>query len=845
MKIFADEAFERFTAAAEADDLGGERVKKVRHRVLKPGGRTEVTLFERVGGGGRAHPRFRTAMPPATDPAPPGGLFPEPDAAPRTAADFETALRTALETTWEQQAGADLDPGAAPEGSERYWRNSIRAQRTARFFAEARERLDGWIADGTLPEAEVAAARYALRVVEDEAYAGVVEFDDADTGTYHSFGHDAPFVHYLEAILESLPEPGSAAFALLPPVQQAAIRRQRAQAQSHLDHLMRHKYAYHVIEETDIERTLGGRLIDRRTREIASEVEAARDSLQPRYELLRIRPGADHPHAGAWVYRDGEGGLRLRDGTPVEVDPEQVRSIPVEADALTFERAPEDERLRKGLRFDWDGNGYVQPGRIDWVSWAGHCDIKAILEQLGVTLSDDPRLTEYRSDTDAIRTYDRDLLLEMVASVLELGSVYAVADGSGVIQRGVHRFGGARNDSRPDRLQFKGAEPGRGFRWPLVGRQDAFVVENIHWPDGPADMKTAFLRHLPDAETLDFAPNPRYLGTTEGDYNIVDVSGARLDVRLRCQTIDPETGYLREERREIEIDLGPDGEGKRYDLGTHVEDAAARRLWRVTLDREQNAIVAEMDEYARVDGRWAPRRLPEKTVVLPLAAPLTATLSREMKLDDPRAFQTLLSIAMRQGQNICADTDMTHPVWNGLVTRIAAKKEGENRAARVERWRVDIEARFGRATLDFLMRRDAEGEPVAYCPVPAEHGRDRAPDFLWQDFPDVGSKGVEGGDWIVNRTMWDRGIVSVEVEPDAPGGFYVHDDHVKNVYEMIYCALGGLPWTVVHGNKRYGFADEATWRAAVERLKKLRSALRLAGEDGRPLEPLATEVTVN
>ena len=61
------------------------------------------------------------------------------------------------------------------------------------------------------------------------------------------------------------------------------------------------------------------------------------------------------------------------------------------------------------------------------------------------------------------------------------------------------------------------------------------------------------------------------------------------------------------------------------------------------------------------------------------------------------------------------------------------------------------------------------------------------------------------------------------------GGAYIYDDHIKNVFEMIYCALGELPWTLVHNNKRYGFADEASWKAAVAQVSALRQALSFEG----------------
>ena len=88
------------------------------------------------------------------------------------------------------------------------------------------------------------------------------------------------------------------------------------------------------------------------------------------------------------------------------------------------------------------------------------------------------------------------------------------------------------------------------------------------------------------------------------------------------------------------------------------------------------------------------------------------------------------------------------------------------------------------------------------------------------------SKGIEDGDWVINDSMLQREIVEVSVESPVPGGFYVYDDHIKNLFEIVLCGLGGYPWTVVHQNKRHGFSDEASWQSAVDDLDRLRSALR-------------------
>ena len=826
MSVVQDEAFAAFDGVVDEPWWQGVRLKDVRDAVLTPGGRARVTFFERVEDEGRPHPRLRVEMPPAEDPAPPVIELPAASA-PETAAAASVALRSLYEAVRSRLEPTAAERAAAPAGSERWYANSLRVRRTAVAMDALQARVDGWIRAGALAGAEADGARYALRSLEDEAFSGVVLFDDSDTGTYHGYRHDAPFVHWLERVLAGLPPEGSRAMDSLDPAQQDAVRAQRDQAQAHLDWLMRHKYAADGICETDIERTLGGLLVDRETRAIVSESPKSRSLLVPSYELLTVAAAA-HPHAGESVYRDGADGatFRLQDGSAVDVAPGELHVERVDAERLTFERAPGDPRLREGVRFDWDGDGWIRPGAIEWVSWAGHCDVKAILEQLGITLADGPTVVEHRTDTGETWQWSRELLLEALAATVELGSRYRTADGEDVVERGIHRFGGARNDSLPDRVQFKGLAEGKSFRWPLAGRQESFRVTALELDGGPADLDRVFSRWVLDGAS--FRPNPRYEETVEGDINILDVSGARMEAEARCHVIDAETGYPREETRTVVLDLRP-GAGGRQELGTHLSNAARREVFRVYYDPETPAIVAELDRWVREGDRYVPRPVPERTVTVPLRDPLRVTLSRETRRDDPALFQALLGVALRQAQNINADTEMCSAVWNGTVTRIAVRRVSEDAPTRTERWRVDLEARFGDATLDYLLRRSETGEPEAYAPVASESGG-QSPDFLWQDFPDVGSKGIEGGRWVVNETMLVRDIVQVDDDRTAPGGIYVHDEHIKSTYEILFAALGGYPHTIVHANKRWGFRDEAAWQQAVDAIGERRAALTFQEE---------------
>lgn len=811
MKIIRDDAWRAWLDVPNADDFGGTRIKSIRDTALKPGGRCEMTLFERVDDG-RPHPRMQVAMPPAVDPNPSAATF-KSDATPDSADAALAAIEAAFEAAKEQIELLDI-ADAVPAESPRYFESSVRCQRIARFFEGAHAALAQW---------GFASAKGRLRAIEDAAYTTTIRFDDADTGTYHSFKHDAAFVHYLEAILESLPAEDAPGFVALPDAQQASIRRQRDQARAHIDALMRHKYAYDGISETDIETSLGGQLIDRETRHVVSETPSSASALRPSYELLRVDPSSGHPDAGTYVYASKDGHHRM-DGTPVEVTDAQLRRIPVPTERLTFKRTKQN--LRRGVRFDWDGNGYVDPEDIGWVDWAGHCDIKAIMEQLGVALIDQLPLHEWRADSGTETIYSRKLIVEMVASVMEFGSLYRRADGSGRMSRGVHLFGGFRNDSRPDRIQFQGDRPGYGFRYPLSQRKETFTVTKLTTTEGEElDLDTVFFRHTGDRESLTITDNPRYLKTVEQDYNIIDVTGMLVEAVAFDDGIHETTGYPTRTRKTLTIDLRPDAEPGRDRLGSWLQDPAARKLYEIFYDRASKTIVAELSFFEKVDGKWTAKRQAAQDVVLTLHKPLAVTLSREMKRDDPAAYQTLLSAALRSGQNICADTDQTGPVWNGVVTWLKAERPARNEETNVEHWSIEMRARFGEARMEYLMRRDVQGEPEVFVPLPPRSPMDGWPDFLWQDFPDVGSKGRIGDDWIVNEKMVKRDVVQLRRDSTVPGGIYVEDDHIKNLYEQIFAALAGQRFTIVHANKRYGFETREAWEAAKAKIEKATAAL--------------------
>src|SRR5690606_4820277 len=153
-----DQAYRSFVAASREQSWKGVRVKDVRDRTITPGGRAAVTLFERTGGD-RSHPRLRAEMPAAKDPSPPGRMF-APTAAPTTAAALGQEIQSALRANKNVLEASDLDMSAAPKGSPRYWKNSIRTQRIAEFFRQVRAQV------GSLSGNEQRSARRVVRELE-------------------------------------------------------------------------------------------------------------------------------------------------------------------------------------------------------------------------------------------------------------------------------------------------------------------------------------------------------------------------------------------------------------------------------------------------------------------------------------------------------------------------------------------------------------------------------------------------------------------------------------------------------------------------------------------------------
>lgn len=826
VKVVADEFHEKFSMAAGESWWEGTPIQGLCTGRLEVGGRTALTLFSTDGA--RVHPRLRTEPLAVQDPSPLEVVLEAPVKTPSTAEELLTLVGEVATRLAPWLAAEELAPGdpQRPKPGERYRQNRVAARRRAQLFEEVGALRQRCVREGSWSEAEANRAAYALAELEWAAHAGEIRFDDEDIGTYFAYTGDKPFVHYLEQLLESLPRPGSEAMAVLTRQQRAAVKRQRDQAVNHLDHLMRRAYAHDGVIEADIERSLGALMVQRRTHRVVSHDDwRSKEGEAPGYELLRVDPDSQHPHAGAWIHRAADE-LRLRDGTVVGVKPEQVLATPVSEGDITFQRAPGDARLRPGMHFDWDGNGYITDEPLPGMHWAGFCDVQATMESVGLTFLNGPDsgVTEYRSDTGEVLTLGPSLLREMAASVLEAGAAYKDLDSKEWLRVNEPQAAGVGVGDKCDRLDFI-TEEGRGtLYWPREGAREDFKVLHMEGGDGAEhDLEAAFHRNLVGPDRMSVRPNPRFQERLGGNFHIIDARGLLLQVQTRVHVFDEETGYFHQERRPTLVDLRERPTHKRCFLGTRLWSSSRREVYRYYLDRSDESVVTELDRYEQVNGRWQARALPDHGERTLLARPLSCTLMRQVLRDDPVFFAPLLHAALVRGEAIIADTHMKEEVWNGLVTGVDARLVASDPVARVERWRVDLEARHGTSTMDFLLMRAEDGLPLDACPCPGPDGWGEYPDFLWQASPDVGTCIRDDGRRLVNMAMVGRGVVTVDEEQEPVD---VQDDHMRNVYEILYCALGLYPHVIVHDNVRYGFKGKEAWQRSVDRLSVLRQMLR-------------------
>lgn len=683
--------------------------------------------------------------------------------------------------------------------------NAIVGLRVDQFLAEATKLATELYPAGAKRDEALFAANTTGRDLVNRK----VEFDPFEINGYGSFGHDAAFIHVYERKLEQLEKIDT---RLLGSEQKASVERQKKQIQGELDDIFRHKYVYNSSSmfEVNAEISMGLVAIDKKTRQRVSELASTLDTIVPKYEILSLTEGGEKRP----VFYDHSEKKYFFDGTSEAVPADKVDQIErktlsaADSADITFRRAKSGEQLRKNFRFDWNGDGYVEQSKIDWVSWGGHCDDKATLEAAGVVVPTGHKgVYEYDSAAGTTVHYSRDLLNEKLLSFSEFSSRMGNKSGGQAIKDlGGAEFASARDDDRPDKIVLS-----NGRSIPLNARPNEFAITEITVGDKKYSGNEAFNEYLIGSTGMSAEKNPLFKDITEGDYVNLKLGEAVLKATAKIQVFDEHSGYPKVETKTITFDFkNPPAEPVLVD--SVMKDAAKREMYEISLDmktKEWTYQLVRMEK--KPDGKF--EKVKVGSVVREKFDEKKLEARRETSLDNPETYVPFVENAMKTGRNATAETDDGAGVWNGRILtldRALTKREGN-----WEKVTIDVDARYGGNRGSYLAHLDAKGKPDFYVPIamPA--------DFWWrQELAFAPEK-----DGLVNVKARDRGVISIE-------GGAVKADAIENMMEVLHCAFNDRHYTVVHGGKRYFFETEAQWKAEIAKLDALRGAVYTGGTGG-------------
>ena len=657
---------------------------------------------------------------------------------------------------------------------------NITGRRLEQFFNEMTRLVDR----AGLPAAEAKAARKEINIAYRDAFRGrAAEFDRSDTGTYWSYGNDAPFVHVFEKMLEALP-PGDP---------------KRPFIQNQIDFIFENKYAHGGnVQEDNIEDSLQLVAIDKSSRHTVSMTPDSDQSNSVRYEILQVKGGAND---GKFAYRDGT--QYFVEGTRTQLSDAEVQSLKrTPTQNLTFRRATDGEQLRRNFRFDWDGNRMINAKQID-TGWWGHCDIKALIETILADMPKSRGVTEFRSDTGKTTEFSRDMQLEALAALLNFDDVYRAANGGGQKRFGQTNFAGGRNDDRPTTMRLS-TDRGGSLNLPIR------LTEMSEKGDATkkVDVDKAFMAKVADAKNESFTDNAEVrVDPNQMDTNLLDASTRKLE-----GTTD---GYSYDDRgRPIEVkvafELDPTASsGDKVLIGTQLTDIDGRKLDRYYYDPATKNVSVVPTSFVQENGKYVAKEGTGQTV----GKLRGIELAREMQAgDDVQGKLAMLEEAVRTGRKIATDSDTGMQVWNGEVHSIKKTTDWRSPDGKWERESVTIDATFGAGKVgSFLHKLDDEGRIVETMELKA------AVDFYWADNPRIAPLISDRGNWWVNEAMVDRGVL------DLGAGKQASLSTIQDLNDLIYLGLMAKDskklFTIVHQGKRYVYEDEAAWKADADRLK--------------------------
>jgi subtilisin-like proprotein convertase family protein len=702
-----------------------------------------------------------------------------------TAAAFKTALTTLLGTN-----AAYINPdqaalkAALPEADRtQYAVINITGRRVQKFFDEAALLIDRT----GMSAAEKTTARKDLNAAFRDAFRNRdVKFDLANTGTYWSYGHDAAFVHVYEKMLESLPEDSP----------------KRPFIQNQIDYLFTHKYTPSgSVDEKDIEDSLKLVAIDKTTRQTVSVKPGTESQPQPSYEtlVLKARPGSREAERN--VFRDGQ--QIFLAGTRTEVpaaDHGRIEATPLSRDDIVFRRKQNTEQLRQDFPLDWDGNGWLNPTNVD-TSWWGHCDIKAIIEITMTDMAGSGGLSEYRTDSKRTTEFSRDMQLEALASLLNMGSEYA--NNVNQIGAGNTEFAGARFDNRPTVMILVG---NRNLQLPI---RLTNLSEKAR-PGVNVELDKVFATKLADANQQSFTANPDLLRVDQGDMNTIDASTRKISATTDGWSFD-QNGLPIEQKAIFELDPAANT-GAKFMVGSQMVDVNARTVDRFYYDPATKNLSSVRTQWVKdAQGRFNAQE-GNPTAMGRLQR---MELSREMTAgDDVPGKIRMLDAAIKTGGKIATDSDPREQVWNGEVHALRYETEWRSPDGLWERVAVHVDATFGAGKMGTLLHKlDAQGKITDTMELSA------AVDFYWKDEPRVAPLISERGNWMVNSEMYRRGVVAL----DTPEAKLASVGALQDINDLIFLGLkaknNAKTYTLVHEGKRYVYADKAAWDADIRRFE--------------------------
>jgi subtilisin-like proprotein convertase family protein len=701
----------------------------------------------------------------------------------RTGADFGALLKELQEANKEwlspdKQAFLET----LPEGDRSNFAFiNIIGRRTEQFFDEA-TRLIG---RSGLSGNEAAEARKALNFAHRDAFRGrSVDFDKADTGTYWSYGHYPPCTHVFDKMRAAMPDDDP--------------KRKFVQAQ--LDYVFSKKFVPDGgVRENDCESSLELMAIDRENRHVVSMVKDSESTNNVRYETIKVAADAAE-HAGEHVYRDGD--KYFFEGTGAEVSADLVAGLVREpAGEVVFRRPLEDEQPRGDFRFDWNGNRMLNTERID-TGWWGHCDIKATIETLLADMDGSAGVKEYRADTGVTTDFTRDMQLEALAALLNFDDRYYATRGGGQASFGNTDFAGGRWDDRPSKMTLKTDRGDLPFN---VRISKLYKKDD---PDGGVeDLDRIFATKLVDDADESFTDNPDILRVEERDTNYIDGSGRKLDGRTDGYTFDS-SGRPVESKTSFTIDPNADS-GDRVLIGTELKNINDRELTRFYYDPATKGIISVDTQFVEENGTFEAKEGRERS----LGNLRGMELGREMLAnDDIQGKIDMLEEAVRVGGKIATDSDKREQVWNGEVHAVRMETEWRSDDGKWERVGVHVDATFGNGKVGSILHKlDENGQIEESLELKA------AVDFYWRDRPRVAPLVSERGNWFVNKSMYDRGVIALGDDTMTSIGV------IQDMNDLIYLGLKAKDdqqvFSIVHEGKRFLYEDEASWQADIDRLQ--------------------------